>query len=201
MIDKLFGDRLKNLRNSAKKNELYTQINASRDIGISYKSLQNHEAGRIPSKNNLRKYLDFYKCSRIWLLTGVGEPFPNKEGLPIKEAEPAYRPAQPGGQSRNPLDLAINQIKALEEAENRAGVKKLIIALADLLVDIDNDHKSMDNVNRTELLWKRLQSTEKDCASLRDEMVLLRQEIRQLRRLLPELPGAPLKKEIKDSEL
>jgi len=197
MKDIVLADNLRYLR----KEKGLTQQEAALKIGVKLRALQSHESGQPPNRNNLQKYLDFYGCNKIWLTDGVGERFPEKERVAIRESSDDYRPAQPGGQSRNPLDLAINQIKALEEAENRAGVKKLIIALADLLVDIDNDHKSMDNVNRTELLWKRLQSTEKDCASLRDEMVLLRQEIRQLRRLLPELPGAPLKKEIKDSEL
>ena len=51
-----------------------TQIDAAREINLSYKALQDHEGGRLPNKNNLQKYLDFYKCNKIWLLTGEGEP-------------------------------------------------------------------------------------------------------------------------------
>lgn len=79
MLDKAFGNRLRSLRKSAKKNETYTQKQAARDIGVGYKSLQNHEAGRLPGKASLQKYLDFFKCDKVWLLTGIGEPFPGEE--------------------------------------------------------------------------------------------------------------------------
>jgi len=73
MRDIEFGKRLISLRKSAKQNERYTQTEAAEDIHISYKSLQNHEAGKLPNKANLKKYIDFYGCDKVWLLTGEGE--------------------------------------------------------------------------------------------------------------------------------
>ena len=33
---------------------------------------RNNEAGQYPNQNNLQKYINFYKCSKDWLLTGQG---------------------------------------------------------------------------------------------------------------------------------
>jgi len=73
--DAEFGQRLKLLR----KQKKLKQVEAASLIGISYSSLQNHEAGRWPSRSTLEKYLKFYGCDRGWLLTGKGTPFPTTE--------------------------------------------------------------------------------------------------------------------------
>jgi transcriptional regulator with XRE-family HTH domain len=72
--DTSFGTRLKTLR----KEKKLRQTEAAPLIGVSYSSLQNHEAGRLPSRTTLKKYLDFYGCDRDWLMTGKGDPFPEK---------------------------------------------------------------------------------------------------------------------------
>ncbi|MBW2052742.1 MAG: helix-turn-helix transcriptional regulator [Deltaproteobacteria bacterium] len=69
---KKFGARLKYLRERLKLNQTEAAINIE---GISYGSLQRHEAGHWPNQNNLQKYIDFYGCDRNWLLTGEGEPY------------------------------------------------------------------------------------------------------------------------------
>jgi transcriptional regulator with XRE-family HTH domain len=68
--DKSFGERLTGLR----KEKKLSQIDTAPLIGISYSSLQNHEAGRLPGRRTLKKYLDFYGCDEGWLMSGKGTP-------------------------------------------------------------------------------------------------------------------------------
>jgi len=51
-----------------------TQGEAAHGIGVSLRSLANHESGRSPGKSSIKLYIDFYGCDRNWLLTGEGEP-------------------------------------------------------------------------------------------------------------------------------
>jgi helix-turn-helix protein len=55
------------------------QTDAARMIGISYSTLQNNEAGQYPNQNNLQKSINFYKCSKDWLLTGQEPVYQNPD--------------------------------------------------------------------------------------------------------------------------
>jgi len=79
-----------------------TQDVAALKIGIKYRTYQTHEAGQIPNRNTLKKYIDFYGCDRNWLLTGEGEPYINKEiisaGGKVGEGGGGYGPRGDTGQ-------------------------------------------------------------------------------------------------------
>ena len=66
--DKGFGNRLIFLRNQRG----LKQTQAAQMLDISYSALQIHERGRWPNRNNLKKYVDFYRCDGDWLTTGKG---------------------------------------------------------------------------------------------------------------------------------
>jgi transcriptional regulator with XRE-family HTH domain len=64
--DKEFGDRVALLR----KEDGLTQKETAKSIGVSYSAYQRYESGGLPSQNNIQKILDYFKCTRAWLLTG-----------------------------------------------------------------------------------------------------------------------------------
>lgn len=111
--DTRFGARLKTLRNRLE----LTQVVASQKIGISYKALQDHEGGRRPNRNNLRKYLGFYRCDEAWLLTGVREPFPGKkdEGIPIKEPVVLYNARKREGEKKSTEISGVESLAGIQE--------------------------------------------------------------------------------------
>jgi len=82
--DKELGDRLKFLR--VTKN--LTQEAAAKLIGVGYRSLQSHEGGKWPSRNTLKKYLEFHKCSKPWLVKGAGQPYPGFQNPKLKYPQP-----------------------------------------------------------------------------------------------------------------
>lgn len=84
--DKNFGLRLKRLRKIKDLN----QTELAEKIGLGVSTIRDHESGNYPNKNTLRKYIDFYQCSRSWLLTGYGEPY----GVPL-ERLPDYSGEDP----------------------------------------------------------------------------------------------------------
>jgi len=47
-------------------------------IGISLPTIQRYEAGQLPSGKSINKIIAFFKCSKAWLLTGTGVPYPNE---------------------------------------------------------------------------------------------------------------------------
>jgi phage repressor protein C with HTH and peptisase S24 domain len=78
MVDKKikdveFGDRLTLLR----KKKGLSRAAAAKEIGLGLSSLQQYEAGFLPGPINTEKIQSFYGCSKSWLLTGEGEPFPD----------------------------------------------------------------------------------------------------------------------------
>lgn len=116
MKDKAFGKRLKYLR----KRRKLRQVDAAKKIGVSYKALQDHEGGRWPNRNNLEKYLNFYKCERTWMLTGEGDPYLSKGEKPdIEVVEAEKQPKWPGlrdtlltayeGENRDKVELLLSE--------------------------------------------------------------------------------------------
>lgn len=73
--DKDFGLRLKKLRKHVR---LY-QREAAIKVGIHLRALQGHESGKMPSRRTLAKYVNFYGCSKDWLLTGIEPVYQNPE--------------------------------------------------------------------------------------------------------------------------
>ena len=63
-----------------------TQVEAAREIGVSYKALQDHEAGRWPNRANQEKYVTFYGCDWEWFLTGKGEAYPGGKQPHMKKS-------------------------------------------------------------------------------------------------------------------
>lgn len=88
MKDKLFGNRLKTLR----INKGYTQLELGEKLGLKESAIQSHEYGQWPNRNNLQKYLDFYKCDEAWFMTGQGEPYPGRPGAPLYKVAAAPAP-------------------------------------------------------------------------------------------------------------
>ena len=71
MHDKLFGNRLKQLR----KISGLTQEDVARLLDIKIRTYQNHEAGQWPNRRTQEKYITFYGCHKGWFLTGDGVPY------------------------------------------------------------------------------------------------------------------------------
>ena len=96
MKNKEFGNRLKYLR----EQKGLIQAQAAHLVGMSYSALQGHDRGNLPNRNNLKKYSDFYGCDEVWLLTGVGEPFPGKsdEDIFVKEPGAPYNEREREGE-------------------------------------------------------------------------------------------------------
>lgn len=111
-LAKNFGNRLIYLR----KKERLSQEEAAQKIGIGLRTLQSHEYGQWPNRNNLEKYIDFYKCSRIWLLTGEGEPFQGNDTikLPIKDVKIDYSVARP-----DPFGTASSALKEIFDSNDQ----------------------------------------------------------------------------------
>ncbi len=83
-------ETLGNRLSKARKRARLTQNQAAELLGVVLRTIQNHEAGtHRPSDEDLRTYCDMYKCSWVWLLTGDGEKFINKDGM-VQEVEPPY---------------------------------------------------------------------------------------------------------------
>ena len=85
-IDKEFGNRLKLLRDKIGVTQF---IVAQKLKGISLRAFQSHELGHWPNRNNLQKYINFYRCDEVWLKTGHGVPYNDNNKPP--EPTPIYK--------------------------------------------------------------------------------------------------------------
>jgi transcriptional regulator with XRE-family HTH domain len=68
---------------------------------------QNWELGKNPTWRNIDRIIDFYGCSRSWLLTGDGEPYPgvtfDLSEIAVLVPAPSYRiESFPGGEVQSP---------------------------------------------------------------------------------------------------
>lgn len=66
------GKRIASLR----KSRDMEQKEVAEALGLAYHTYQHYEYGYHPSRKNIELILSFYGCSRSWLLTGEGEPYP-----------------------------------------------------------------------------------------------------------------------------
>lgn len=80
------------------------QIEVAKVLGIAYQSYQAYEYGSHPSRKNLELILNYYNCSRSWLLTGEGEPFP---GARQKYPEVCGPPAPTETTKESPLSPPV----------------------------------------------------------------------------------------------
>ncbi|MCX5825334.1 MAG: helix-turn-helix transcriptional regulator [Deltaproteobacteria bacterium] len=80
-----FGKRIAWLR----INRGLEQKPAAVAMGILYGTYQPYEYGKRPSWRKIEQILSFYQCSKSWLLTGEGVPYP-KEGGPEPSVGHAY---------------------------------------------------------------------------------------------------------------
>jgi transcriptional regulator with XRE-family HTH domain len=74
MNNKELGIRIKWLR----KNKGLYQEDLIKKLGLKISTIQSHEYGQWPNRKNLQKYIDFYGCDEVWLKTGHGVPYPDK---------------------------------------------------------------------------------------------------------------------------
>jgi len=51
---------------------------AAEAMGVVYGTYQPYEYGKRPSWRKIEQILSFYQCSRAWLLTGEGIPYPDR---------------------------------------------------------------------------------------------------------------------------
>ena len=63
------------------------QTAAAEGMGIVYGTYQRYEYGYPPSRKNIEAILQYYKCTKSWLLTGEGVPYPDK---PDERPEPDH---------------------------------------------------------------------------------------------------------------
>ncbi len=99
--DKYLGDRISWLR----ADRGLKQTEAAHDIGVAIGTYQLFEYGNHPSRKNIERILDFYQCSRSWLLTGEGVPYPDRP----QEKPDAPVPIIPQPTARSGAPAAIPQ--------------------------------------------------------------------------------------------
>lgn len=73
--DVSLGKRIQWLRNDR---SLSQKALADSEIGISLPTIQRYESGELPGAKGIDKIVNYYKCSKSWLLTGEGVPYPDK---------------------------------------------------------------------------------------------------------------------------
>jgi len=95
------SSRLKYLR----KHKELTKAEAASAIGIKYGTYQRYEYGGNPSKRNIDKIVNYFGCSKAWLLTGEGEPFP---GARAKYPE-ACGPEEPVRAASGAVEISISE--------------------------------------------------------------------------------------------
>lgn len=68
---------------------------AAAAIGIRYTTYQKYEYGNFPNRENQNKILKYYTCSKSWLLTGEGVPYPDRpeEPVMVRDTMASYDPA------------------------------------------------------------------------------------------------------------
>jgi transcriptional regulator with XRE-family HTH domain len=136
------GERLREMRNRRK----YTQEQAGELIGVTLRTVQNHEGDKSkPPRLRLKQYAAIYECSWQWLLTGKATySQPEEHMLPRREHE---APDSGPGQLRIPdfKNFRISRVIGPEEGRRA----QLHVMLDDIL--------SSDNVGLKEALTAALE--------------------------------------------
>ena len=154
-------DRLRWLR----KNCGLNQEQAAEKIGTKVRTLQTHEAGQYPNRNNISKYIAFYACDPDWFITGKGEPFPGEKSYLI--AEPCAHDIY--GRSEDPLLSAISTLKQIFDSCDQHLIRAInsnLIVLQNTLLfhkQISSQIKELDNIKEILHTYeKRLSTLETD---------------------------------------
>ena len=84
-IDFEFGERLLSLRTMRK----LSRAGAAKKMRVGLSALQQYEAGVLPGPINAEKIRFFYGCSKSWLLTGEGKPYPEEHKEACGPVDPA----------------------------------------------------------------------------------------------------------------
>ncbi len=74
-INSVFGERMKELRDRKR----VSQDDVAKATGLSKGSIQRYEYGEVPTLKNINKLVEYYGCSKAWLIDGIGESFPGKD--------------------------------------------------------------------------------------------------------------------------
>jgi len=164
MKDVEFGRRLKKLRENAK----LKQTDAARMIGISYSALQNNEAGQYPNQNNLQKYINFYKCSKDWLLTGHGSAYqgPDESTETGKVDEP-FLEYHAGGDD---FGRAVSGLKKIFDSGDP-------ILTATSMAGIHIFETSLNMKAQIEEQTKKIDDLQKECDDLKERINSLERHI------------------------
>lgn len=88
------------------------QAEVAKAMGFVYGSYQKYEYGYPPNRRNLEAIIRYYKCSKSWLVTGEGVPYPDR---------PEERPADAQPIVNNIVHMNP-ETRILEEAVAEAGV-------------------------------------------------------------------------------
>ena len=170
MKDIAFGNRLNLLR---KKKQLI-QVDAARLIGVSYKSLQDHEGGRWPNKNNLQKYIDFYRCDRNWLLTGLGEAYINKD-MDVAGAHQVAEHAADyaGGHSSDPFADAVSGLKEIFDSRDPILIPALEANIRAFRISARREKQINDQATEIKALRSECEGLKKRLAALEDKYKLI----------------------------
>jgi phage repressor protein C with HTH and peptisase S24 domain len=87
--DIAFGERMKELREHHKR---VSQDEVADATGLSKGSIQRFEYGEVPTLKNINKLTEYFGCSKIWLIDGIGEPFPDsREKIAAMEGVQVYK--------------------------------------------------------------------------------------------------------------
>ena len=57
------------------------QKDVASGIGVSFGTYQKYEYKGVPSRKNIEKLVSFYGCSKAWILTGEGDPYPKTASI------------------------------------------------------------------------------------------------------------------------
>ncbi len=172
MKNKDFGNRLQYLRVQRK----LTQPEASKQIGLSYSAIQGHEGGGFPNRNNLQKYIDFYRCDEVWLKTGQGEPYPDGpkqppiykvETINHQVAAPESEYEKHGGWKPREIKVSIEIKKTIDILESDTVYATALVANINAFHQaIKTEHKLADQAAEIEILKKKCDDLIKRIAAL-----------------------------------
>jgi len=172
--DPEFGGRLKYLRKKAG----LTQVEIAGSISVSPGSYQRYEYGFSPSRKNIDKIVELFRCSKIWLIHGRGEPYPMDGEFPrysfisgktgIGHEQPAD-PDRPGGKPDAPT---YNKVEAPPDDDPRivdllTMTKETLVSGTGYSDSLAVSIRSFYNAAKTE---RRLNEIEGEMAALKNQV-------------------------------
>ncbi|MBI5582521.1 MAG: helix-turn-helix transcriptional regulator [Deltaproteobacteria bacterium] len=155
-------ERIKWLRNR----DGLTQKETARKMGVAYTTFQKFELGNFPKRANLERIVNYYGCSKSWLLTGEGEPFPGQD-MTFREQHATY-PNQ-----AKPLDFSLPEAMkmvtdVLTSGTSYATALYLNIQHFDRAIRAENRIAVLEEENKR--LNSRLEDMETRLAAIEDRL-------------------------------